>query len=362
MGVPLNVAVVLREWLRRSNGGERLLSFGAQSLDFTPSSFAAATGEISFSGSALSYFRSCGYRETRALDVSDFEGAEIIFDLNEEETPAHLIGQFDAVFNGGTLEHVFHVPNALSHLTRMLRDGGIAIHLSPCHNWVDHGFYQFGPTLFFDYYDAAGFAPLESALFFFDAKSPGPWEVEPAPPEAFGAGLSGTFDHRTALHLFMARKTAGARDRVIPCQSLYRTDRRLPRPQPRWFPPCSMLDGAVLTNVRYIERPLGPFVHDSGFCWTCLVAEWNHFSDTSAEPIRSPVVISENGVLLGPSHSRHDQIRADGAGRYSHWGNAIYCSTSDGSDPNQNGRAYLALAPIDRAGDGDVVPKATGSS
>src|SRR6185295_2656546 len=98
---------------------------------------------------------------------------------------------------------VFNVPNALSHMTRMTREGGVVAHLSPCHNWVDHGFYQFGPTLFFDYYQAAGFESLESAMFLFDAGSTKPWRVLPAPPGAFGAGLSGAFDARTALHLFM---------------------------------------------------------------------------------------------------------------------------------------------------------------
>ena len=104
----------------------------------------------------------------------------------------------------------------------MLRLNGLAVHLNPCHNWVDHGFYQFGPTLFFDYYEAAGFEPLESALFLFDVKRPGPWWVMPAPPEAFGAGLSATFDGRTGLQLFMARKTASSRDTAVPTQSLYR--------------------------------------------------------------------------------------------------------------------------------------------
>lgn len=346
MGVPLNIAVVLREWLRRDGGGATLLSLGAQLMDFDAASFAAATGERRFSGSAQSYFEACGYQRTRALDVSDFEGAEIIFDLNRDETPADLVGRFDAVFNGGTIEHVFHVPNALSHVTRLLGTGGIAIHLSPCHNWVDHGFYQFGPTLFFDYYDAAGFEVLESAMFLFDVTIRAPWQVIPAPPEAFGAGLSGTFDGRTALHLFMARKTAESRVRAIPVQSLYRHGNRRAQPQPRWFAPYSMLDGAVVARVHYVERRLGPFVNDSGFCWVCQVEDWMDTADNATHPLRSPLVMMEDGRRLGPAHSRHDQIRSEGGGRYSHWGRAIYFSTSDGSNPNENRRTYAALAPI----------------
>lgn len=346
MGVPLNIAVVLREWLQRASGGGRLLSLGAQSLQFDVPAFHAATGDRAFTGSARSYFAACGYGESLALDVSGFEGAEIVFDLNEEQTPADLMGRFDAVFNGGTIEHVFHVPNALSHLTRMLRTDGLAIHLSPCHNWVDHGFYQFGPTLFFDYYEAARFLPLESALFLFDRNGQSPWRVLPAPPQAFGAGLSGTFDGSVGLHLFMARKKVDAIDTAVPVQSLYRKDSPAGRLQPRWFPPFSMLDGAVTERHRYSERLLGPFANDGGFCWTCQVEEWQDLSDTSEFPLRSPIVMTEDGVMMGPAHSLHDHVRTEGRGRYSHWGSAIYCSTSDGTDPNANGRKYLALAPV----------------
>jgi hypothetical protein len=43
---------------------------------------------------------------------------------------------------------------------------------------------------------------------------------------------------------------------------------------------------------------------------------------------------------LGPPHSAHDDIRAHGAGRFSHWGPQLYFSTSDNSDPRVNGRRY----------------------
>ena len=115
MGVPLNIAVVLREWLRRAGSGSTALTLGVQSMAFDPASFTAATNDDGFAGGGQSFFATCGYRETRALDVSDFEGAEIVFDLNRHNTPAELAGQFDLVFNGGTIEHVFHVPMRCAH-------------------------------------------------------------------------------------------------------------------------------------------------------------------------------------------------------------------------------------------------------
>jgi hypothetical protein len=50
----------------------------------------------------------------------------------------------------------------------------------------------------------------------------------------------------------------------------------------------------------------------------------------------------EDGHPLGPAHSIHADIRVSGGGRFSHWGDHLYFSSSDGSDPRANGRKYVA--------------------
>ncbi len=72
---------------------------------------------------------SLGFERIVRIDVSDYEEVEVLFDLNAPETPPELCGQFDVILNLGTLEHVFHIPNALAHLHRMLRPGGRIVHL-----------------------------------------------------------------------------------------------------------------------------------------------------------------------------------------------------------------------------------------
>jgi hypothetical protein len=57
-------------------------------------------------------------------------------------------------------------------------------------------------------------------------------------------------------------------------------------------------------------------------------------------PRRSRLMLYENGVMLGLAHSIHDHIVRYGKGRFSHWGSNLNFSSSDGSDPNTNGRAY----------------------
>jgi hypothetical protein len=64
-------------------------------------------------------------------------------------------------------------------------------------------------------------------------------------------------------------------------------------------------------------------------------------TDTSGN-VGSNLELRENGSLLGSAHSAHDDIRSQGGGRFSHWYNYLYFSTSDGTDPRVNGRAYVA--------------------
>lgn len=92
----------------------------------------------------------------QSLDVSDYENADHVADLNFA-LPEGLEGRFGLVLDGGTLEHVFNVPQALENIKRLLKKDGRIIHLSPMGNWAEHGFFQFSPTLFHDYYVTNGF-------------------------------------------------------------------------------------------------------------------------------------------------------------------------------------------------------------
>ena len=105
----------------------------------------------------LFVLKSLGFEDVVRADFSDFQGAELVFDLNQEETPTAHIGKYDFVIDGGTIEHVFHLPNSLNHIFRFLKVGGRVFHLSPSSNNIDHGFYMFSPTLFWDYYEANKF-------------------------------------------------------------------------------------------------------------------------------------------------------------------------------------------------------------
>lgn len=59
----------------------------------------------------------------------------------------------------------------------------------------------------------------------------------------------------------------------------------------------------------------------------------------------SRMQLAEDGRPLGPSSSGHDRIRTGGRGQFSHWGEHIYFSASDNSDPRTNGRRYTFSVP-----------------
>jgi SAM-dependent methyltransferase len=89
-----------------------------------------------------------GAGDVKALDVSAYEGADILHDLNEP-IPDELEQRFDLVFDGGSLEHVFDIRTALQNYMRMVGPGGRLVILTMANNHCGHGFYQFSPELFF---------------------------------------------------------------------------------------------------------------------------------------------------------------------------------------------------------------------
>jgi hypothetical protein len=93
-------------------------------------------------------FKTLGARRVASMDVSAFEGAEHVHDLNQPIGP-ELREQFDVVYDGGTLEHVFHFPVALKNCMEMTRVGGRFFIHTVANSYCGHGFYQFSPELFY---------------------------------------------------------------------------------------------------------------------------------------------------------------------------------------------------------------------
>ncbi len=97
---------------------------------------------------ADAFLHEIGADKVSAVDISDFEGADYLQDMNKPIAPEWQ-AQFDTVIDGGLLEHVFNFPVALQNCMEMVRENGRLIILTPCNNYCGHGFYQFSPELFY---------------------------------------------------------------------------------------------------------------------------------------------------------------------------------------------------------------------
>ena len=108
-------------------------------------------------------FRELGLGEIEALDASEFEGADLVWDLNIP-IPSELRGQFDLVVDGGTLEHVFNIIQALENVEELLAPGGRFVSLTPFNGYPGHGFYQFSPELVWSYWKSTRGFTVHSCL------------------------------------------------------------------------------------------------------------------------------------------------------------------------------------------------------
>jgi SAM-dependent methyltransferase len=105
--------------------------------------------EVQFpDGYAEPLFKILGADSVDSLDYSDYEKATIIHDLNNP-VPDTLKNKFDAIVDGGTIEHVFNFPVAIRNCMLALKKGGHYISISPANNQMGHGFYQFSPDLYY---------------------------------------------------------------------------------------------------------------------------------------------------------------------------------------------------------------------
>lgn len=114
---------------------------------------------------AKTFFRQIGIKEKDYYDVDkfDFDKPKIIHDL-EKPFNKKYNNFFNLIVDSGTLEHIFDVKSVMANTVKITKIGGYVLHLTPTNNFLNHGFYQISPTLFYDFYTANGFKVIESYI------------------------------------------------------------------------------------------------------------------------------------------------------------------------------------------------------
>jgi len=169
MGILLNAAYLMMvEGNRRPFSGT-VLQLGKQSVLFSYPSLKVIADHAKFQLADIGidqtsdrrltdveFFKLLGFDDVKAMEYGTSEGADYLWDMNNP-VPYDLHRRFDCIYDGGTIEHIFHIPNCMDSICRMVKDGGRVVHDGGVSGMIDHGFYSIQPTLYNDFYKANGF-------------------------------------------------------------------------------------------------------------------------------------------------------------------------------------------------------------
>jgi hypothetical protein len=177
VGLLIYDALVLARTATMIDRPERVCTLGVPTLNFRSEDFVRQLADYSELQSRtpkewkfdnhVGFFNGLGFSEVDALDISGYEGANIVGDLNDPGLANQIGKTYDLIYDSGTIEHIFDAPTALRTLASMVRIGGAIVHATPANGFMDHGLWQLSPDLFRTFYRAAGFSILTSAVFVF---------------------------------------------------------------------------------------------------------------------------------------------------------------------------------------------------
>jgi hypothetical protein len=128
--------------------GESWLSIGTLDYEVTPD----VEERLGFAGSCNSLFEKLGYTQYKSLDINI--QADIALDLNTPIKDHH--GEFDVIYDGGSVEHIINPVQGCINLLKMAKLGGRIIHSQGVGDQMGHGYWTFSPEFLKDFYTANG--------------------------------------------------------------------------------------------------------------------------------------------------------------------------------------------------------------
>ena len=99
---------------------------------------------------AAEFYAALGMDQYSSIDING-QLNSLPFDLNSciEERYA-FTERFDLVTNNGTTEHLFNQQAVFDNIHRMTTVGGLMLHAVPFLNYVNHCFFNYSPTFFYN--------------------------------------------------------------------------------------------------------------------------------------------------------------------------------------------------------------------
>lgn len=165
------------------------------------------------------FFDLLGIKQVRSMDVSTYEKADIIHDLNKP-IPKNLEGQFDFIIDGGTFDHLFDLRTAFENVVKMLKVGGKVFQWNAASNFAGDTYLSFGPDFFYDYYVLNKFADCKVYLAEVDVRGgqKEQWDIY----EFVGTKYRYFYSKRVVMVIVLAEKGPSSTYSRMPVQLQYR--------------------------------------------------------------------------------------------------------------------------------------------
>lgn len=171
------------------------------------------------------FFQMLGVTDLHVMDVSKYEGADIIHDLNVP-VPDSLVDYADFIIDGGTFDHLLNIPTAFANVVKMLKPKGRVFQWNAASNYTGAAYVSFGPDLFYDYYVLNHFADCKIYLAEVDGvvqkESWDMYEFVPTETGVFGHFRSGMIQ----MVVVLAEKGLASTHDKVPIQAFYRDEER----------------------------------------------------------------------------------------------------------------------------------------
>ena len=187
------------------------------------------------------FYRALGFSRYDAIDINS-KYQSLVMDLNRDlDTSYGFRNAYDLVVNTGTSEHVFNQAAFLRNAHNLARPGGLMAHVVPFTGYINHGFYNYQPNLFYDLASANGYSVVRFQMADRD-------EVlvdlgKPSDQAAYFLPYLGlaTRNPKNNTFLVVLLRKSSDDDLVYPCQGKY----------------LSTLEGASLTSYYSGQGPAG---------------------------------------------------------------------------------------------------------
>ena len=139
---------------RHIKNKQNLLTLGRQQIHTSQQNnidigdkFNTNLSEIIYGNYCETFFSSIGFINIDSIDNSNYEGAKYVHNLNYPILE-DFKNKYDYIYDGGTTEHIFNIPQVFENIIDMLNIDGLFVSVTCNNNFSGHGMYQFSPELY----------------------------------------------------------------------------------------------------------------------------------------------------------------------------------------------------------------------